>query len=78
MAPNAIESTLTLRGQDVQELKEKVLAYMKRGEGNAPAKVFPNWTHEKGLEYPDAEIGLPQFQLHNKFKWVVMRNIAPA
>jgi hypothetical protein len=73
MEPNAVESAKALEGSDVQALKKKVLAFMKRSDGNAPAKVFPFWLHEKGMEYPDAEVGLPQFQLHNKVNWVVTR-----
>ncbi len=76
MEANAIESALTVRGQDVPALKEKVLAYFKTGELRLPAKVFPRWTHEDWMEYPSTEVGIPQFKLHKKVRWVI-REVVP-
>lgn len=76
MEVNAIESALTLRGQDVNALKEKVLAFFKTREHHLPAKVFPSSSHEDWMEYPSAEVGIPQFKLHKKVRWVI-RQVIP-
>lgn len=71
MEVNAIESTMTLRGQDVPALKAKILAFFKTNEQFLPAKVFPLFRHKDWMRYPDAEIGVPQFMLHREVHWVV-------
>lgn len=73
MEPNAIEGALSLRGQDVTVLKNKVLAFFRTGDGNLPAKVFPLWDHEDWMTYPGAEAGVPQFQLQKSVSWIVKR-----
>jgi hypothetical protein len=75
MNHDAIESVLASEGKDVDALKEKVLAFFKNGDSNFPAKVFPRWRHEDWMAYPSAEVGVPQFKLHNKVHWVVRRII---
>jgi hypothetical protein len=76
MEVNAIESALTLRGQDVHALKEKVLRYFQTGEDSLPAKVFPMFRHEEWMAYPDAEVGVPQFRLHKEVRWVIKQIVA--
>lgn len=74
MEDNAIESLLALRGQNIPILKEKALRRMRENfEMLAPAKVFPVWRHEDGMEYPSAEFGVPQFKLLKEVHWVVKR-----
>lgn len=76
MEDNAIEQVLTLRGQDVDGLKRKILAFFKTSAENAPAKVFPLWQHENWMEYPGTEVGVPQFKLHSNVHWVI-KHIIP-
>lgn len=71
MEVNAIESALTLRGQDVPALKATVLAFFKTNAYYLPAKVFPLLRHEDCMRYPDAETGVPQFRLHREVRWIV-------
>ena len=76
MEVNAIESALTLRGQDVDALKKKVLHYFQTGKDAFPAKVFPNFKHEEWMTYPDSESGIPQFRLHKEVHWV-LKEVVP-
>lgn len=74
MHPNAIESKLAIDGKDPQAIKAKVLRFFRTKYLHSPAKVFPAWRHENGMEYPDAiGAGVPQFRLHNDKRWVVER-----
>lgn len=66
----SLESVLTARGQDPQQLKRKVCEFFARGGKQTPAKVVPVMEHTDGMSYPDAEAlapgvrsGVPQFNL---------------
>ena len=72
MEPNAIETKLTLDGQDVYLLKEKVIAFFKRNVDNSPAKVFPVTQHSDATDYPNSPLGIPQFKLHVPKTWVIV------
>lgn len=65
-----LESVLSARGQDTQQLKRKVCEFFARGGKQTPAKVIPFIPHASGMAYPDAEAiapgvrsGIPQFNL---------------
>lgn len=78
MEPNAIEGKLRLENQDVDKIKEKVVKFFKNQGDKLPAKVFPDWKHEAGMDYPSAiGVGLPQFNLTEPANWVVARIILP-
>lgn len=78
MAPNAIESKLALEDRSIEALRSKVLTFKRTRGENHPAKVFPLWKHDKSLVYPDADVGAPQFRLHRKVKWTVVRVVGTA
>ena len=68
----SIEELLSSRGQNVETLKAKVVAFFAQRGGNTPAKVLPNLVHMDGMEYPDATVlgpgirsGVPQFSLRS-------------
>ena len=65
-----IKALLAERGQNVEQLKQKVCRFFASGRGRTPAKVLPVIDHTAGMVYPDANAlapgirsGVPQFRL---------------
>jgi hypothetical protein len=72
--PSPTERMLNARGQSVDALKQKVLAFFNKDRGNTPAKIIATWKHEDGMQYPPGDaiegsedkIGVPQFKLRDR------------
>ena len=83
MDHNAIEGKLGFEDgsntpQNLDLIKGKIIKFFQNGGYNLPAKIFPDWKHESGMDYPSAVgPGLPQFNLNNNARWVVARVILP-
>jgi hypothetical protein len=77
-----IEKLLVSRGQDVNVLKSKVVAFFAKRGGNTPAKILPNLVDKDGsMHYPagealevdiqrgvQKETGVPQFTLKKNIR----------
>ena len=65
-----IEDLLLSRGQNLEQIKQKVCDFLNLRGDNTPAKVVPVLRHAPGMVYPDAQVlgggirgGIPAFRL---------------